>query len=162
MGVPAFRRWEWGGVGASGGRVTGAFWWGAGSDGRPFRAWVRPARAGMTQHRVMGKIGALDVQVMAGWDRPLQLFFLDVVDPAAEEDEDEEVPMLYCSMYDPRLIVAGRGSLERPFAGLGFEELKARLVELCVDVPESFLEVLAADCVTAAEPSRAAFPVSPK
>ena len=125
---------------------------GVGSDRRPPGARFRPARAGMTQHRMMGKIGELDVQVMAGWDRPLQHFFLDVVDPATEEDEDGEVPMIYSSMYDPRLVVAGRGSLERPFAGLGFEELKARLSELCLDVPGALLEVLAADCETAAEP----------
>ena len=100
---------------------------------------------------MMGKIGELDVMVMAGWDRPLQLFFLDVSDPAAAANEDEETPMIYSSMFDPRLVVAGRGTLERPYPGLGFGELKARLTELCLDVPATLLEVLVTDC-QAAEP----------
>ena len=125
---------------------------GVGSDRRPLGAWFRPARAGMTQHRMMGKIGELDVQVMAGWDRPLQHFFLDVIDPSAEKDEDKKVPMIYSSMYDRRPVVAGRGSLERPFAGLGFGELKERMSELCLDVPGTLLGVLASDCGTEAEP----------
>ena len=101
---------------------------------------------------MMGKIGELDVQGMAGWDRPLQHFFLDVIDPAAEEDEDGVVPLIYSSMGNPRLVVAGRGSLKRPFLGLGFGELKERMSELCLDVPGTLLGVLASDCETAAEP----------
>jgi hypothetical protein len=51
----------------------------------------------MSQIFFMSKYYYDRVQVMTGWDRPLQHFFLTLLNPAAKEDEEEVV---WSSMSD--------------------------------------------------------------
>lgn len=80
----------------------------------------------MSRHSTLVKIGGVELVVVAGWDRPLQYFFLDVETPERGDDDDA----VYASMYDSRLFGAGRGGPERPVGGLGWDELRERLAEL--------------------------------
>ena len=87
---------------------------------------VWPVRRGMSRHSTLVKIGGVELVVVAGWDRPLQYFFLDVETPERGDDDDA----VYASMYDSRLFGASRGGPERLVGGLGWDELRERLAEL--------------------------------
>lgn len=45
-----------------------------------------------------------DVEVMTGWDRPLQHFFVTLFDPFAGEDDEE---VIWSSMDDPEAALGG-------------------------------------------------------
>lgn len=77
-------------------------------------------------------------QIVAGWDRPCQHYFLNVYDPSKEE---EEAHLVYISMYDRALI-------NRPYPlqfGLSLSELEAKMRELDLPIPDGLLHALEED-----------------
>ncbi|MFC3605977.1 hypothetical protein [Deinococcus soli (ex Cha et al. 2016)] len=79
------------------------------------------------------------VSVDVGWDRPLQVFYMNVTAPLLPEDDQD----VYVSLYDPRVYAEGRPGALR--GGLSLEEVGERLTELGITPPVGLLEALKVD-----------------
>jgi hypothetical protein len=74
-------------------------------------------------------------EIVAGWDRPLQHFFLDVYDHTTPVREDEDEVLLYSSLYEPP------GVYER----YTLEQIKATLRTHRITPPPTFYDDLQDD-----------------
>lgn len=74
-----------------------------------------------------------NVQVLMGWDRPLQQFFLVVED--MDQSDEEQDPHLYSNLDDA-------GSLGLTDLGYFLNKLK----ELGITIPERMVNEIQADC----------------
>jgi hypothetical protein len=93
----------------------------------------------MSRHSTVVQVGGTVASVVMGYDRMCAQFFLEVEVPGV--DEDEEDVRIYDSSLDRRLWVGGRPTV----GGLTAAELKARLDELCLGVPEPMLVAVLAE-----------------
>ena len=87
----------------------------------------------MSRHLAKSTLDGRPVDVIAGFDRRLQQFFLDVVD---EEPKDEDEHVLYASLNEPWLDWTD------------VQALAARLHELGLQVPGTLLSELSADAAS--------------
>src|SRR5688572_26136408 len=86
----------------------------------------------MSRHLAKSTLAGRPVDVIAGFDRRLQKFFLDVVDEGSKEDEH----VVYASLHEPWLDWTD----VRTVAG--------RMQQLGVQVPETLLPELRADAAS--------------
>jgi len=97
----------------------------------------------MSQHTYLTTQGDKPVEILMGWDRPLQGFFMvvEAVAPNAtdvDEQDDDDDGLVYSNLLDGTLCAQGGLSRE-----LGY--FKAKLVELKLTVPDRMLEEIEAD-----------------
>lgn len=86
----------------------------------------------MSRHSFDTRLQGRRVRVVAGYDRPLDEFFLQIL-LAATEDETEQDEFVYTSLCEPS------DDWSDPQA------LSARLAELRIDPPSSFLPAILED-----------------
>lgn len=93
----------------------------------------------MSQHTVVAKYEGKDVEVLAGWDQPLQRFFL-VIEYVNDEDIPEDNPegIVYSNLYDEAL-------LKDVNAEKSFEYFKSKLMELGIVIPVSMIDEVEED-----------------
>jgi hypothetical protein len=85
----------------------------------------------VSQNHFKTSIGSLPVVVTAGWDRPLQGFFMFV------EQDDEE--LLYCNLDDPEIESCG---------GLppSFDYFVTKANTLGFQIPQNVIDQVLLDC----------------
>lgn len=88
----------------------------------------------MSQHRFEVEYNGDTAFVLAGWDRPLNTFFMSVTLVPADKELDEK--MLYSDMEDPNVSIFTDWSY--------FEE---KLAELKIKAPEGLALAVQTDCV---------------
>jgi hypothetical protein len=81
----------------------------------------------MTQHVFKTTYEGKTTQVMLGWDRPLQGFFMVIPRSTAASEDTSDSGYLYCNLLDPDL---SRG------VSYSIEYFKTILEKLHIDVPE--------------------------
>lgn len=86
----------------------------------------------MSQHSTPTRYHDQKVEVVAGYDRPLNDLFLQVLSDADEHPAQEE-RVLYSSIHEPLLDWTD------------INTLSAKLVELGIEVPENLLEAVYLD-----------------
>lgn len=86
----------------------------------------------LTTHPEHGKL-----EVLAGWDRPLQGFFMHIEKLEAPEGEDGAVPYLYDNLDDDKLPLGG---LSR-----SFDYFLPILKQHGIEVPAAMIEDIKAD-----------------
>lgn len=110
----------------------------------------------MSRHFFETEVQGKRANVQVGYDRPLGHMYLNVTDMDASppllrassqsesalggpEDEDE----IYISMYDRNLLKPERGF--RLYGGMTMQELKDKLTELAIQLPEGLQAALEED-----------------
>lgn len=78
--------------------------------------------------------------IIAGWDRPLGHFFLDVLDLAQPQEDPQHT--VYRTMEDLSLMDPSRGTF---WMGLREDELLAKVAELDLCLPDVMLAQLRED-----------------
>jgi hypothetical protein len=86
----------------------------------------------MSRHLAKSTLDGRPVDVIAGFDRRLQKFFLDVVDDATQEDEH----LVYASLHEPWLDWTD------------VQTLAVRMQQLGIQVPETLLPEPSADAAS--------------
>lgn len=91
----------------------------------------------MSQHCFPTTHQGHPVQLMLGWDRPLQGFFM-VIERTGVDDDEEEDPFVYSNLYDVDLL---------PTRGYAHDisYFQAKLNDLGLQVPERILQEVRED-----------------
>lgn len=85
----------------------------------------------MSQHLLNICVEGKQYTILAGWDRRVKVYFLDVSTPEPDDEPDEDG-----CVYNSRLLDGG----------VSIADMKRELAELGLQAPESFFEQLEYDC----------------
>ena len=85
----------------------------------------------MSQHHLTICVEGQQVSILAGWDRKVHEYFLDVSRPNTDGEPDEEECLYNSQLFD---------------GGVSIDDMKRELAELGLQAPESFFEQLEYDC----------------
>jgi hypothetical protein len=92
----------------------------------------------MSQHTFTTSQHGRTLEIRAGWDRPLQGFFLTVYIASTDEDGSDDDDFLYSNLTDLELLSCG--GLPRDFG-----HFERKLEELELTVPAAMLEQVRQD-----------------
>lgn len=91
----------------------------------------------MSQHCFTTQLDGQPVEIIMGWDRPMQGFFMTIERVHAPRGTHDDAPV-YCSLRDPDLagtrgITLSLTHFERKLAALGLQVPPQMLQEICED-----------------------------